>query len=138
MNFSVNCNNSIRLIGSKKIYIDPYEIKEETHDADYIFCTHSHYDHFSPEDIKKVLKSDTKIITVQDAKIDAEKLVGKENVLIVEPNQNYTIDDISFPQLMHLMLISLSTLRTTDGLDILLSLMAQNITLLEIQIISPR
>ena len=96
MNFSVNCNNSIRLIGSKKIYIDPYEIKEETHDADYIFCTHSHYDHFSPEDIKKVLKSDTKIITIQEAKIDAEKLVGKENVLIVEPNQNYTIDDISF------------------------------------------
>lgn len=25
-----------------------------------------------------------------------KKLVGKENVLIVEPNQNYTIDDISF------------------------------------------
>lgn len=53
MNIQVNCNNSIKLIGSKIIYIDPYEIERESHDADYIFCTHSHYDHFSPEDIKK-------------------------------------------------------------------------------------
>ena len=37
MNFNVDCNNSIGLNGSKKIYIDPYEIKSETHDADYIF-----------------------------------------------------------------------------------------------------
>lgn len=96
MNFNVNCNNSIGLNGSKKIYIDPYEIKSETHDADYIFCTHSHYDHFSPEDIKKLLKDNTKIITVQAARAEAEKLVGKENVLIVEPNQNYTIDNMSF------------------------------------------
>ena len=96
MNFNVNCNNSIQLLGNKKIYIDPYELKEETHDADYIFCTHSHYDHFSIKDIEKILKDNTKIITVLSAKEDAIKLVGKENVLIVEPNENYEIDDIKF------------------------------------------
>ena len=96
MNFNVNCNNSIQLLGDKKIYIDPYKIKEETHDADYIFCTHSHYDHFSIKDIEKILKDNTKIITVLSAKEDAIKLVGKENVLIVEPNENYEIDDIKF------------------------------------------
>ena len=96
MNFNVNCNNSIQLLGDKKIYIDPYELKEETHDADYIFCTHSHYDHFSIKDIEKILKDNTKIITVLSAKEDAVKLVGKENVLIVEPNENYEIDDIKF------------------------------------------
>lgn len=96
MNFNVNCNNSIQLLGDKKIYIDPYELKEETHDADYIFCTHSHYDHFSIKDIEKILKDNTKIITVLSAKEDAIKLVGKENVLIVEPNENYEIDDIKF------------------------------------------
>ena len=96
MNFNVNCNNSIQLLGDKKIYIDPYELKEETHDADYIFCTHSHYDHFSIKDIEKILKDNTKIITVLSAKEDAIKLVGKENVLIVEPNENYKIDDIKF------------------------------------------
>lgn len=96
MNFNVNCNNSIQLLGNKKIYIDPYEIKDEAHDADYIFCTHSHYDHFSIKDIEKILKDNTKIITVSSAKEDAIKLVGKENVLIVEPNENYEIDDIKF------------------------------------------
>ena len=96
MNFNVNCNNSIQLLGDKKIYIDSYELKEETHDADYIFCTHSHYDHFSIKDIEKILKDNTKIITVLSAKEDAVKLVGKENVLIVEPNENYEIDDIKF------------------------------------------
>lgn len=96
MNFNVNCNNSIQLLGNKKIYIDPYEIKDEAHDADYIFCTHSHYDHFSIKDIEKILKDNTKIITVSSAKEDAIKLVGKENVLIVEPSENYEIDDIKF------------------------------------------
>ena len=96
MNFNVNCNNSIQLLGNKKIYIDPYEIKDEAHDADYIFCTHSHYDHFSIKDIEKILKDNTRIITVLSAKEDAIKLVGKGNVLIVEPNENYEIDDIKF------------------------------------------
>ena len=96
MNFNVNCNNSIQLLGDKKIYIDPYELKEEVHDADYIFCTHSHYDHFSIKDIEKILKDNTKIITVLSAKEDAINLVGKQNVLIVEPNENYEIDDIKF------------------------------------------
>ena len=96
MKFNVNCNNSIQLIGSKKIYIDPYELREEAHDADYIFCTHSHYDHFSPKDIMKILKENTKIITVESAKEEAEKLVKKENILTVIPCQEYKIDDISF------------------------------------------
>ena len=96
MNFNVNCNNSVQLLGNKKIYIDPYELKEEVLDADYIFCTHSHYDHFSIKDIEKIVKDNTKIVTVSSAKEDAVKLVGKENVLIVEPNENYEIDDIKF------------------------------------------
>ena len=95
-NFNVNCNNSIQIIGSKKIYIDPYEIEENLHDADYIFCTHSHYDHFSENDLKKVIKESTKIITVKSSEEDAEKLVKRENILIVEPNKTYKIDDIEF------------------------------------------
>ena len=96
INFNVNSNNSIQITGSKKIYIDPYEIEENSHDADYIFCTHSHYDHFSEDDLRKIIKEDTKIITVKSSQQDAERLVSKENVLIVEPNQNYKIDDIEF------------------------------------------
>lgn len=94
--FDVNFNNSIKLMGSKIIYIDPYKIKDALHDADYVFCTHSHYDHFSVEDIKKVIKNSTKLITVESSKKDAINLVGGENVLIVKPNENYKIDELEF------------------------------------------
>ena len=94
MNIQVNCNNSIKLIGSKIIYIDPYEIERESHDADYIFCTHSHYDHFSPEDIKKIKNEDTKIITVNSAKEGALKIFGEGDIKIVLPGNKYRIDNI--------------------------------------------
>lgn len=42
------------------IYIDPYKIANDDK-ADYIFITHDHYDHLSIEDIKKLLKKETKI-----------------------------------------------------------------------------
>ena len=90
------CHSSIKISGKKHIYIDPYKIKENYKDADYIFCTHSHYDHFSKEDIEKIKNNNTKIITVETSKKDAEELVGKENLLIVEPNKEYKIDDINF------------------------------------------
>lgn len=96
MSINVNCNNSIKIIGSKIIYIDPFKIDEDFRDADYIFCTHSHYDHFSREDINKILKDTTKIITVESAKEDAKKLVKEENVMIVLPGNSYKIDDIEF------------------------------------------
>ena len=92
----VLCHNSIRIEEDKIIYIDPFKIDKPYKDADYVFCTHSHYDHFSIKDIEKIVKDNTKIVTVSSAKEDAVKLVGKENVLIVEPNENYEIDDIKF------------------------------------------
>lgn len=58
----VNTRSSIKVIGTKIIYFDPLEIDEEPHDADLIFITHEHYDHFSPTDISKVLKEDTLIV----------------------------------------------------------------------------
>ncbi len=61
-NIFVNTRSSIKLTGSKTIYFDPLEIEGTPHDADLIFVTHEHYDHFSPEDIQKVLKADTQLI----------------------------------------------------------------------------
>ena len=55
-NIDVLCHSSIKISKGKIIYIDPYKIKDEIHDADIIFCTHSHYDHFSEEDILKIKK----------------------------------------------------------------------------------
>lgn len=49
-------------MGSKTLYFDPWQIEDEPHDGDFIFITHEHYDHFSPEDIAKVAKLDAYLI----------------------------------------------------------------------------
>ena len=60
-NISINCHSSIKFNKDKILYFDPFRIKEEIHDADIIFCTHTHYDHLSEEDIIKIKKDITKI-----------------------------------------------------------------------------
>lgn len=95
-NIKLTGNNGIKISGEKIVYIDPYDLKTEEKDADYIFCTHSHYDHFSKTDINKILKDSTKIITVESSKEDAINIVGEANVLIVKPNEEYSIDNIKF------------------------------------------
>ena len=56
---SVNTQSSIRIDAGKIIYFDPFRIEKASHDADIIFFTHDHYDHFSPEDYLKVIKEST-------------------------------------------------------------------------------
>ena len=89
MKLEVIHHASIKLTGSKIIYFDPYDIKEETHDADYIFITHDHYDHYDEESIKKVKKDITKIIVPTCLK-------EKEHYFVVEPGSEYKLDGIFF------------------------------------------
>lgn len=93
----VLCHSSIKINKEKVIYIDPYKIKDEAKDADLIFITHGHYDHYSEEDIDKIKKMDTIIVAPKDL---LEKLLeyGFEEscILCVEPDKKYKIDGISF------------------------------------------
>ena len=90
--------NSIRIRDERKtIYIDPFKIQEVHHDADLIFITHDHFDHFSPEDIAKVSKPGTVLIVPEKMKTKAAEvadLVGR--IETVSPNMSYTIEGISF------------------------------------------
>lgn len=96
-NLEVLCHSSIRITGEKTIYIDPFEIKEEYHDADIIFCTHSHYDHFSPEDILKVKKDDTYIVIVEDNIAAAMRIGFKQHQMaVVKPNYRFYVNGVDF------------------------------------------
>ena len=96
-NVEVLCHNSIKFNKNKIIYVDPFRIKETLKDADLIFTTHSHYDHFSEEDILKIKKENTKIIITEDCFVKALKLgFLEENILIVEPDNEYVIEGIKF------------------------------------------
>ncbi len=88
-------HSSVKIILDKIIYIDPYNIKENYNDADYIFITHSHYDHYSCNDINKCLKEDTKLIITSDL-IDKVNTINikEEYITTVLPNNNYQIDDL--------------------------------------------
>ncbi|WP_295088701.1 MBL fold metallo-hydrolase [Ruminococcus sp.] len=59
---TINEHSSIRINEGKVIYSDPYNINGTSHDADIILITHSHFDHYSPDDLRKVMKSNTVIV----------------------------------------------------------------------------
>ena len=52
--------------GDSVLYIDPWKLKNPAKDADIVLVSHSHYDHYSAEDIKKVSKAGVKIIASTD------------------------------------------------------------------------
>lgn len=72
---TVNTQNSIRIVNAEGtvIYIDPLGIAGEPADADLILITHSHYDHFSPEDIAKIRKPSTKYVIPKSMISELEK-----------------------------------------------------------------
>ena len=53
-NISINARSSIRIAGENILYFDPFKVAEEKRDADFVFITHDHYDHYSEEDIDKI------------------------------------------------------------------------------------
>jgi L-ascorbate metabolism protein UlaG (beta-lactamase superfamily) len=50
----------------KIIYIDPWKLKESVSDATLVLVSHSHYDHYSQEDIAGISGPDTKLIASAD------------------------------------------------------------------------
>lgn len=93
----VLCHSSIKFEKEQVIYFDPYKINEKYNDADIIFITHSHYDHFSEEDILKVKKEETKIVVPEDLyNKNFELKFDEANILIVKPNEEYEVNNIKF------------------------------------------
>ncbi len=94
IDISINCQSSIKFIGDKIIYFDPIK-QEKVNDADYIFITHPHWDHFSKEDILKIKKDNTIIIGPKDIEEDCINLGFKNNdIIILKPNQKILLDNI--------------------------------------------
>ena len=96
-NIEVLCHSSIRIDKEKIIYVDPFKIDNNYNDADMIFITHDHYDHYSEDDIDKVKKEGTIIIAPEELLTKLlVKGYNKNDIVTVEPNKQYTLEGIKF------------------------------------------
>ena len=73
--------------GDKTIYIDPWKVKKG--EADLILITHSHFDHLSPDDVRRIQKKETVIIATKDS---ASKLKG--DIRTVKPGDSIEINNM--------------------------------------------
>lgn len=86
-NIEVFRHNSIRIrdrLGA--IYIDPFRMDTSPKDAAFIFITHDHYDHFSPEDIAKAAGDNTILVVPEKMEGKAQEAAGLvSSIVTVKP-----------------------------------------------------
>ena len=96
-NIEVLYHSSIRISKNKVIYIDPFKIDKNYNDADIVFITHDHFDHYSEEDIDKVINENTTIIIPEELLTKLlRKGINKNAIITVEPNEKYMVQGIKF------------------------------------------
>ena len=81
--------------GKRIYYVDPFDLKGlKFESADLIFITHAHPDHFSQQDIDKIITDKTHVIAPPDIleKID----IDESRKTAVAPNNSYIILDFKF------------------------------------------
>jgi L-ascorbate metabolism protein UlaG (beta-lactamase superfamily) len=66
------------------VYIDPWGVPEGAPEADAIFITHAHDDHFQPDEVERLTGKDTQIVAPRDI---ASELSG--NVQSVAPGDSF-------------------------------------------------
>ncbi len=96
MKIIVNAHSSVKFVGDKVIYFDPYKILETTNDADIVFITHDHYDHLSSEDLQKVINENTLVILPESCLLTWENLGYNNEIYTVKPDNHYHNELVSF------------------------------------------
>ncbi len=81
-------HDAIRIDGSTVVQVDPFQISV-TKPADLIMISHDHFDHNSPEDVAKIQKKDSVIVT--DA-ASAKKLKG--DIKVVAPGAKLSVKGV--------------------------------------------
>ena len=94
-NIKVNTQSSIRIEGEKILYFDPINIENENHDADIIFITHEHFDHFDPKSVAKLKNENTVLIAPASMEKQIRAESGVANIELWEPGANHACAGLS-------------------------------------------
>jgi L-ascorbate metabolism protein UlaG (beta-lactamase superfamily) len=81
--------SGFKIEGSINVFTDPYQLRQ-TDKADIILITHSHGDHFSPSDIRKLLTDQTVIITAKGCRFTVDN-----EVKILKPGESVTVKGVA-------------------------------------------
>ena len=79
----------------KTIYLDPWKLSSEPHDADLVLVSHPHFDHLDPADIAKVAGPQTEVVTVADCAAKLKEAGFSGTVRIVKPGEKVEARGIS-------------------------------------------
>ena len=75
------------------IYFDPFQVDMMNMPrADIIFISHHHHDHCSPEDIEKIIKSDTLLVATENCRELLEKF--RQEKQFVKPGDEFEYKDV--------------------------------------------
>ncbi|MEM2759229.1 MAG: MBL fold metallo-hydrolase [Nitrososphaerales archaeon] len=85
-------HDSFKISNGKTVYIDPYKINV-VGKADILLISHEHFDHLSMNDVKKVVSSETSIVTAKECE-GALKNVGAKEVIVVKPGDTVKVQGI--------------------------------------------
>ena len=96
-NIEVLSHSCIKISKNKIIYLDPFKIEKDYHDADLIFITHDHFDHYSEIDIDRVKKEDTVIIVPEELFVKVLKQgFRQDHIITVDPGDIEMVEGVRF------------------------------------------
>lgn len=95
-NIHINVQSSIKIEGLKTVYFDPVNIDSKPIDADLIFITHDHPDHFELDSIKNIQNENTVLIAPlsMKAKILNKASISEDKCVFLSPGDEIEIGDI--------------------------------------------
>jgi L-ascorbate metabolism protein UlaG (beta-lactamase superfamily) len=82
---------SFRIDGPPTIYLDPWRLGASLPLADLILVTHPHYDHCSPDDVRRVCGLDTTILANPGAAAKLWRELGPDAAQVVRPGDRLEV-----------------------------------------------
>ncbi len=81
--------------GRKLLFLDPFELKDVKDKADLVLITHAHFDHWSPVDLRKVLKESTNVVAVNGcSRLSLSATLPPERFHMTEPFKEFSMEGI--------------------------------------------